>query len=201
MRKLPDVVGSDIREAVEYIITVFRAPLEAKKFSAEAIQDELEEVVSYAQKYLPIATDPYKKVWYTLHTCSDASKWPNILTLCQLIFSLPFSTSRVEQVFSQLKLIKTNRRTNLHNDTLHALLEICVEGHLLPHFNADAAIDLWWKSCSTTRRVNQKPRKEYRPRVREEGDSSSGGSDDDDEVSQASFLDDWDNWFSPDSGL
>ena len=139
--------GSDLREAVECIVSVFRAPLEAKKFSAEVIQDELEEVVTYVRQYLPIATDPYKKVWYTLHTCLDASKWPNIFMLCQLIFSLPFSTSRVEQIFSQLKLIKTNRTTNLHNDTLHALLEICIERPSLMDFNADLAIYLWWKSC------------------------------------------------------
>ena len=121
----PDEVGSDMREAVEYIIATFRAPLEASSFSAEGILDELEEAISYARKYLPITTETYKKVWYTLHTCPDASKWPNILMLCQLIFSLPFSTSRVEQVFSRLKVIKTDCRTNLHNNKLHALQEIC----------------------------------------------------------------------------
>ena len=160
----PDEVSSDMREAVEYIITAFRAPLEARGFSAEAILAELEEAISYARKYLPIATETYKKIWYTLHTCPDASKWPNVLMLCQLIFSLPFSTSGVEQVFSQLKVIKTNRRTNLQNDTLHALLEICVEGPPLSTFSADPAVDLWWRSSSTTRRVNQNPRKEYRQR-------------------------------------
>jgi len=71
----PDEVGSDMREAVEYIITAFRAPLEARGFSAEAILDELEEAISYARKYLPIATETCKKVWYALHTCPDASKW------------------------------------------------------------------------------------------------------------------------------
>ena len=88
----PDEVGSDMREAVEYIITAFRAPIEARRFSAEAILDELEEAISYARKYLPIATETYKKIWYTLHTCPDASKWLNVLMLCQLMFSLPFST-------------------------------------------------------------------------------------------------------------
>ena len=71
----PDEVGSDMREAVEYIITAFHAPLEARGFSAEAILDELEEAISYARKYLPIATETCKKVWYALHTCPDASKW------------------------------------------------------------------------------------------------------------------------------
>ena len=81
--------------------------------------------------------------------------------------------------------------------TLHALLEICVEGPILSTFSADAAVDLWWKSCSTTQRVNQNPRKEYRERVNDEVDGSSSSSDD--EVT--SFLDDWEDWFSTDSGL
>jgi len=99
----PDVVSNDMRQAVDYIIGVFRVPLKAKAFSVEAIQDELEEAVAYARRYLPICTESYKKIWYKLHTCPDAVKWPHILTLYQLIFSLPFSTSRVEQIFSQLR--------------------------------------------------------------------------------------------------
>ena len=165
----PDEVGSEIREAVEYKITAFHVSLEAKVFSAEAILDELEETISYAHKYLPIATESYKKIWYTLHTCPDASKWSNILLL--LMFCLPFSTSQVEQ----LKVIKTDRRTNLQNDTLYTLLVICVEGPLLSSFSADTAVHMWSKSCSTTRRVNQNPRKDYRQweRVNDEVDGSS----------------------------
>jgi len=86
----PDVISNDTRQIVEYIIGVFRVPLEAKGFSVKAIQ--LEEVVAYARRYLPICTESYKKIWYKLHTCPDAGKWPH--TLCQSIFSLPFSTSR-----------------------------------------------------------------------------------------------------------
>ena len=55
----PDEIGSDMREAIEYI---FHAPLEAKWFSVEAILDEIEEAISYVQKHLPIATETYKKI-------------------------------------------------------------------------------------------------------------------------------------------
>ena len=56
-----------------------------------SIQDELEEVVEYARKYLPIGT-------VKLHTCSDSEKWLNVLLLSELLFSLPFTTSHVEQI-------------------------------------------------------------------------------------------------------
>ena len=95
-------------------------------------------------------------------------------------------------------MIKTNRRTNLQNDTLHALLEICVEGPPLSTFSADSAVDLWWRSCSTTCRVNQNPRKEYRQREKVNDEEDDSGSSDDEVTS---FLDDWDDWFSTDSGL
>ena len=95
----------EIREAVEYITSIFRATLEAKGLcDPSMIQDEVEEVVGYARKYLPIGTESYCKIWYKLYTCPDSCRWPNIL-----VFRLPFSTSRVEQMFSLLKIIETKR--------------------------------------------------------------------------------------------
>ena len=37
-----------------------------------------------------------------------------------------------------------------------------VEGPSLANFSPDAAFDLWWKDCSTMRRVQQKPQKQYK---------------------------------------
>ena len=47
----------------------------------------------------------------------------------ELCFSLPFSNERVEQIFSSLKVVKTNKRTKLATESLNDLLEIYVEGH------------------------------------------------------------------------
>ena len=40
-----------------------------------------------------------------------------------------------------------------------------MEGPPLNSFNANAAVELLWKDCCTRRRVNQNPRKDYRPRA------------------------------------
>lgn len=122
---------AEVRAAVEYIISIFRIPLEAKGMCVASIQDKVEDVVSYARKYLPIGSENYHKIWYKLYTSPDSSRWPNILMLCELLFSLPISTSSVEQLFSLLKVIKTKRRTSINNSTLHDLLEINMEGPLL----------------------------------------------------------------------
>lgn len=150
---------------MEYNTSVFHAPLEAKGLcDPSMIQDEVEEVVGYARKYLPIHTESYCKIWYKLHTCPDSHRWPNILLLCKLVFSLPFSTSHVEQLFSLLKIIKNKHRANLHTSTLCDLLETSVEGPPFSFFDANATVDYWWKDSCTTRRVNQNPRKEYQQR-------------------------------------
>ena len=67
---------------------------------------------------------------------------------------------------------------------------INMEGPPLEDFTADSAVDLWWKD--TTRRPNQKERKEYVPR------ESSSSRNDVNELSKSTeeySLDDWDEWF------
>ena len=164
-----DGVGGDytmfeVRESVECIVTKFRDLLEAKEASLSSVQDEVEEIIEYSQKFLPISTSSYREIWYKLHTCHDSNRWPTLLLLSELVFSLPFSNSRVEQIFSSLGSIKTKRRTNLSTTTLHNLLEIFIEGPPLSKFSPDSAVNLWWKKCNTSQRVHQKPRKPYRPR-------------------------------------
>ena len=53
--------------------------------------------------------------------------------------------------FSVLKVIKTEKLTNLSVDTLRDLLEIKVEGPAFDDFKPQPAVKLWWKDCKTTR--------------------------------------------------
>ena len=123
----------------------------------EVLQDELHKAVEYTWKYLPLGQESYRKMWYKLHTGPNSSKWSNVLLLCELVFSLPFSTSRVEQMFSLLKAIKPKCRANLQTCSLNDLLEIYIHGPPLASFNANTAVELWWKEWSTMCRVSQKP--------------------------------------------
>ena len=122
-----------------------------------------------------------------LHMASDSEKWPNVLLICELLFSLPFSNGHIERMFSSLKVMKTDRRTNLTNSTLQDLLEIGIEGPTLDSFSADQAVQLWWEDCRTSRRVNQRQRKEYQQRTQPESDSSG----------EELTTEDWDRWFRP----
>ena len=99
-------------------------------------------------------------------------------------------------MFSIVKNVKTKRRSSLHISTLCDLLELNIEGPPLSQFSADAAVDLWWTECCTTRRVNQKPRKKCTGR----GGTSTQNEEEPENVesTQSLVLDDWDNWMSTD---
>ena len=192
--KEDDLVLTEIQEAVEYLTSHFREPLEAKGVTLESIQDEVEEIVFYARKYLNIG---YQKIWYKLYTSPDVRKWSNLIRLSELLYSLPFSNGHVERMFSALKIVKTNRRTKLKTSTLSDLLDVKEEGPPLRDFNADKAVRMWWDACKTTRRVSQAPRKEYRPREKEQTQASAADIDTQEEESIA--LEDWDDWFGQES--
>ena len=181
---------AEIREAMEYIVTIFREPLEAKDTWIFSLQDEIDEIVD--RKYLQNQAEVYRKVWYKLFTAHDARKWPNVILVSELLFSLPFTNSRVERAFSTMKIVKTNRRTSLLSSTLDDLMEISVEGPELENFSADHAVHLWWSDC--TRRPNQAPWKQYTNRASSEVESESSNSES--KLEPDSTLDARDQWFS-----
>ena len=181
---------TEIVSAVEHIKSVFQVPLEAKGVDLSSLLDELEAIVSYARKHLSISTEDYKSIWYKLHTCPDHRNWTNVLLICQLGFSLPFSNARVEQIFSSLKVLKTDRRTTLSIDTLNDLLEIYIEGCPLRDFSADNAVSLWWSACS--RRTEQSPRMSS---TQSSGESGTSVQTPQSEEDQPPSFEEWDAWF------
>ncbi len=60
----------------------FREPLDVVCANLASIQDEVEEVIDYARKYLSIQSESYLKIWHP----ADATKWPNVLVLAELLF-------------------------------------------------------------------------------------------------------------------
>ena len=106
--------------------------------------------------YISLATCEYRAVWWPqLFHAPCASEWANMLILAELLFSLPASNGKEERTFSQLKVIKSDKRTSINNDTLDDLLTIVTSDCSTKDFNPDKAIDLWQ---SKTRRPSQKGR-------------------------------------------
>ena len=58
---------TDVKGAAEYIVSIFREPLESRGVCISSIQDEVEEAVEYAQQYLAIGKDRYTHWVQTAH--------------------------------------------------------------------------------------------------------------------------------------
>lgn len=157
-------------------------------FWAWCYSHRLDLAIEYVNSYLRSNSESYKKIWYQLNTSSDSKNWPNVLLILELLFILSFSTAKVECLFSTLKAIKTQRRTNLQCSKLNDLLEINTDGPSLANFSPHSAIALWWNNCSSGCCVNQKIRQSYKRKAssREEDDSS-------DESEDKFSLECWDN--------
>ena len=109
---------------------MFRIPLEKACTSISHIQGEWDDMVDYAKRYFNLVQDTYCTIWWKLFNSVDAGKWSNILTLVELLFSLPMSNGKLERVFSLMKNIKTIKRTSLGEDRLDQLLRIIETLHV-----------------------------------------------------------------------
>ena len=78
--------------------------------------------MGYGKQYLNLVREDYKVTWWKLFNAVDAKGWTNVLAIIELLFCLPMANGQLERVFSQLKLIKNDRRTCLKEDTLDWLL-------------------------------------------------------------------------------
>ena len=95
-----------LKAALVSITDMYRAQFEARHINITSSLDEMEGIVEYARVNLRIGCDSYKKIWYRLKPSPNSVKWPNIFLITELLFSLPFSTAKVERFFSVLKIMK-----------------------------------------------------------------------------------------------
>ena len=144
----------------------------------------------HAKQYLNLVTDSYNVVWWKLFNSPNACKWKNILTLVELIFSLPLSNGQLERCFSRLKIVKTNRRSCLGEDRLENLIRIQLAGPPLHRWDASRAVELWWTDKS--RRINQSASDSRASTSGNQTAASEGGD-------FVWDLSDWETWLEPDS--
>ena len=187
-------------DSLDRLVERFAIPLQGALADTSKIREEFESVLQYAVHFISLATMDYRSVWWRIFHAPTASEWSNVRILVELLFSLPASNGKLKRVFSQMNVIKTNKRSLLSNQSLDDLLLLSTDSVPLKDFCPDAAIDLWWKD--KLRRPNQKKRKQYKkhssttPSV---ADSSSSESDSEESDAQPNLLTEWDDWMTPSS--
>ena len=179
----------------------FSIPLQGAQANCDKIKEEMQPLLQYAVHFISLSMLDYRAVWWRLFNAPSSSEWSNALILVELLLSLPASNGKLEQVFSQLNVIKTNKRTSLTNESLDDLLLLSSDCVPLKDFNPDNAIDLWWKD--RVRRPHQSSRRVYTKRALSsnlpdgEGTGSSSQTESEensDDNTDGDLLGDWDDW-------
>uniref|UniRef100_A0A8C0EM38 Sperm flagellar 2 n=1 Tax=Bubo bubo TaxID=30461 RepID=A0A8C0EM38_BUBBB len=86
---------------------------------------------------------------------SDYSrKYPNILTLVDLILTLPASSAETERGFSQMKLTMTHLHSKLRSESVTDLMIIQMNSPDIKKFDPQKAIHLWNATCQRNRRLH-----------------------------------------------
>ena len=146
-------------DSLDRLVERFVVPLQGASADCSKVKEEFQSILQYAVQYISLSTMDYRAVWWRIFNAPTASEWSNVLTLVALLFSLPASNGKLERIFSQMNVIKTNKRSLLSNESLDDLLFLTNDVVPLKDFCPDSAIELW--SSDKLRRPNQNKRKKH----------------------------------------
>ena len=135
-------------KGLSFVVDLYSLLLREGGADVSVIQKERDDVASNANDYLDLMTQNYKAVWWKIYRRIDAKKWENILMDIEILFCIPVSNGQVERLFSQLKLVITDKRINLSNELLDSLLRINVEEPPLEQWDPTEAVNSWWTEKS-----------------------------------------------------
>ena len=174
-------------KALDTLAVRFQIPLEKAQVDCSQLQEEWNDIVDYAKRYLNIVQEDYTIIWWKLFNSVDSKNWMNILSLVELLFCLPMSNGRIKRLFSQLKLIKSDRHSCICEDRIDQLMRISVEGPPLSQWDSTGAVDLWWKD-----KIRRVPKNDYHKTSTSESKSTNHQELDSDNVT----IEDWDTWLN-----
>ncbi len=66
------------------VCSQFLVPLEAAGVDISAVQDERDDIVDYAKRYLDIIRQDYRVIW--LKIFADTKKWTNVFSVIEVLF-------------------------------------------------------------------------------------------------------------------
>jgi hypothetical protein len=91
--------------------------------------------------------------WEDIHAAFGDSGVTNILSLLDMIHSLPPTSVLNESGFNQMKLIKTDRRHSLSGRHLNDLMLIRLQSPSVAKFDPSPAIDRWMVSLKISIKI------------------------------------------------
>jgi len=134
--------GSFGHDTLAYFTSKFLVPLEHANADCSLLQLEWNGMVDYAKRCINL-TESYRQVQWKLSNNSDCVRWNNILSLIEIVFTIPVSNGHLVRCFSQMKILKTDKRSSLSEKRLDGLLRICLEGPCLSQWDVNNTVLLW----------------------------------------------------------
>ena len=109
----------------------------------------------------------YLDIWKRVFTNSELkSECKNVLHLFEISFVMPFTSAKLERMFSQMLRVKSDWRNQFTRDHLNSLLQINEEGGSLKMFNPESAINLWFndkvRRLTASLRINSTMKRQKR---------------------------------------
>ncbi|XP_062615059.1 uncharacterized protein LOC134276793 [Saccostrea cucullata] len=95
--------------------------------------------------------------WRAVHAAFKNHGVSNILSLADLVLSLPPTSVFNERSFSHMKLIKSDKRSRMSSQTLSEIMTIKTESPNIQEFNPADAISLWMATPSGSLILTVKP--------------------------------------------
>ena len=149
--------------------------------NAQAQQQQKKQKSTKVTKPKSSSVNVSMQIWEDILTDPELKEnFKHILAIIEIILILPVHTSNLERGFSQMNLIKTEKRTHLTTESLNSLLTVKLSGLDYRSYDPAGAIIRWWKhsdfhtqSVPVKRRPNVQP---YGPRKKlkeSEGDTST----------------------------
>ncbi len=77
---------------------------------------------------LLLLSEHHLNITLALLYMSTKTFFPNLARLAAILIVLPVTTATVERTFSSMKLIKTQLRNRMGENTLEYAMRICIEG-------------------------------------------------------------------------
>ena len=143
------------------LVDQFETPLKKAgvNCSAPDIIDQWRELVRYAKETIDIHGISYMKTWRKLFSSPRCANWKAVLTLIELLFTLPISNAKLERIFSKMKRVVTADRASLKEARLDDILRVMEEGSSWEVYDPIGAISLWWEDA------NRRVAEEKGPRI------------------------------------
>ena len=107
-----------------------------------------------------------------------------------MLFTIPVSNGHLERCFSQMKILKTDKRCSLSEKRLDELLRICLESPPLSQWDAESAVQLWWQDRTQRPTHTTAPTCSYRQSSSITIVDSESYKDEEPLLN----LEDWDQW-------